>query len=181
MSATLALARVMSYSEELAEDVGKKKEVVDIFVDLVNKSNAYEKKIGAYALRSIAKHSMELAEVVLKAKGLEALKLCLDNDDTSVREIAASALSQLAKFNPDQAQMLQQQGVIDKLVECIKRDHEENLKREALGCLIEIAKHNEGLADGVLRFGTLMVLEKLMVSPNVYVRRQVFRDHVNSI
>jgi len=180
LSATLALARIMSYSESLSMKV-KERDLVKMFVLLLKDPGSYEKKIGAYALRSLAKHSAELAQSVFDAKGMEGLHSCLSNDDSSVKEIAASALAQLAKYSAEQANLLNQSGVTQQLIECIAKEQEENLKKEALTALTEIAKHDEKLGDSILDRGGAICLVRLISSPNAYIRRQVSLSEINPL
>eukprot|EP00826_Nyctotherus_ovalis_P062255 TRINITY_DN8978_c0_g1_i14.p1 TRINITY_DN8978_c0_g1~~TRINITY_DN8978_c0_g1_i14.p1 ORF type:complete len:164 (+),score=48.13 TRINITY_DN8978_c0_g1_i14:313-804(+) len=148
MAAVLALARVMSHSEETAE-TARHKGFLEIFVRLLNGSGSYEKKVGAFALRSVAKHSADLAQAVIDAKGVEGLSACLANDDSSVKEMAVSTLAQLAKYKAEQAQLLNQRGVTQQLIDFVSKQYEESLKRESLVTLTEIAKHSESLGDSI--------------------------------
>jgi len=83
-------------------------------------------------------------------------------------------LAQLAKYTEEQAQMLNSHGITELLVNCITKEQEDGLKREALVALTEIAKHTDRLADAVLGEGGDDHLIRLISSANVYIRRQVF-------
>ena len=50
-------------------------------------------------LRAVAKHSAPLAKSVVDSGALEALNVCLEEFDPSVKEAAAWALSYIAKLN----------------------------------------------------------------------------------
>eukprot|EP00826_Nyctotherus_ovalis_P062253 TRINITY_DN8978_c0_g1_i1.p1 TRINITY_DN8978_c0_g1~~TRINITY_DN8978_c0_g1_i1.p1 ORF type:complete len:498 (+),score=167.64 TRINITY_DN8978_c0_g1_i1:313-1806(+) len=171
MAAVLALARVMSHSEETAE-TARHKGFLEIFVRLLNGSGSYEKKVGAFALRSVAKHSADLAQAVIDAKGVEGLSACLANDDSSVKEMAVSTLAQLAKYKAEQAQLLNQRGVTQQLIDFVSKQYEESLKRESLVTLTEIAKHSESLGDSILEKGACTALARLVSSPSIHIRRQ---------
>ena len=171
LAAVLGLARVMSHSEETAE-TAKNKGFLEIFVKLLSESGSYEKKVGAFALRSVAKHSADLAQAVFDTKGVEGLIICLMDDDTSVKEMAVCTLAQLAKYKMEQAQLLNQRGVTQHLIDFITKQYEESLKRESLVALTEIAKHSEGLGDSIMEKGGCTVITKLINSLNIYIRRQ---------
>jgi len=173
LSATLALARIMSYSETLSI-TAKDHDLAKVFVKLLSEPSSYEKKVGAFALKAMAKHSAELAQTIFDAKGMEGLHTCLMNDDSSVKEMAASALAQLAKYTSEQAQLLNSHGVTQALLECLSKEQEESLKKEALVALTEIAKHDERLGDSILDKGGNLSLIRLLTSPNIFIRRQVF-------
>ena len=161
----------MSHSESLSE-TAKNKGFIDIFVKLLAETGSYEKKVGAFALRSIAKHSAELAQAVLDAKGLEGLIACLGNDDSSVKEMAVSTLSQLAKYKMEQAQILNQKGVTQQLIEFISKEYDEALKKESLVTLAEISKHSESLGDSILEKGGSIILTRLVTNSSIHVRRE---------
>ena len=58
-------------------------------------------------LRAVAKHSATLAKAVVDSDALDALVVCLEEFDPSVKEAAAWALSYIAKsffFNSDTLQ-----------------------------------------------------------------------------
>lgn len=57
------------------------------------------KKAAAFVLRSVAKHSPELAQAVVASGGMEALVHCLEEFDPSVKETAALALQCIAQHN----------------------------------------------------------------------------------
>ena len=56
----------------------------------------YFKKSGSFALRSISKHSAQLAGLVVEAGSLEPLVKCLEDFDVTVKEAAAFALAYIA-------------------------------------------------------------------------------------
>lgn len=51
-------------------------------------------------LRAVAKHSTQLAKAVVDSGALEALVVCLEEFDPTVKEAAAWALSYIAKHTP---------------------------------------------------------------------------------
>jgi hypothetical protein len=60
--------------------------------------NRFYKKAAAFVLRAVAKHSATLAHAVVDSGALEALVICLEEFDPSVKEAAAYALAYIAKF-----------------------------------------------------------------------------------
>jgi len=59
--------------------------------------NRFYKKAAAFVLRAVAKHSATLAHAVVDSGALEALVICLEEFDPSVKEAAAYALAYIAK------------------------------------------------------------------------------------
>ena len=54
--------------------------------------NRFFKRASAYLLRSVAKHSPELAQSVVDSGALAALTSCLEEFDPQVKEAASLAL-----------------------------------------------------------------------------------------
>ena len=61
--------------------------------------NRFYKKAAAFVLRAVAKHSATLAHAVVDSGALEALVICLEEFDPSVKEAAAYALAYIAKYD----------------------------------------------------------------------------------
>lgn len=59
-SAALALGRLASYSEDLAENVVSN-EILPQLVQSLGEQNRFYKKAAAFVLRAVAKHSAQLA------------------------------------------------------------------------------------------------------------------------
>jgi HEAT repeat protein len=95
-SAALALGRLASYSDELAEAVVNNEILTQLVVSLAEQNRFY-KKAAAFVLRAVAKHSATLAHAVVDSGALEALVICLEEFDPSVKEAAAYALAYIAK------------------------------------------------------------------------------------
>lgn len=55
-------------------------------------------------LRAVAKHSPEMASVIVHGGGLEAMVICLEDFDPGVKEAAAWALGYVARHNKSLAQ-----------------------------------------------------------------------------
>ena len=96
-SAALALARLASYSAEIAEAIVSN-QVLPQLIDSLSRQNRFYKKAATYVLKSVAKHSEHLAQCVIDAGALDALVNCLDEFDPNVKEGAAYALACIAKY-----------------------------------------------------------------------------------
>ena len=103
-TAALALGRLASYSDDLAEEIVS----YDILPQLVyslSEQNRFYKKAAAFVLRAVAKHSPKLAQAVVDSGALDSLVTCLEEFDPSVKENAAWALSYIARHNEELANM----------------------------------------------------------------------------
>ena len=101
-SAALAIGRLASYSEELAQSVADNDIITQLMYSLP-KQNRFFKKAACYILKAVAQHSVELAQSVVNAGALEPLVHCLDEFDPSVKEAAEYALGHIAKHNENLA------------------------------------------------------------------------------
>ena len=63
-SAALALGRLASYSDDLAEEIVSY-EILPQLVYSLNEQNRFYKKAAAFVLRAVAKHSAALAQAVV--------------------------------------------------------------------------------------------------------------------
>ncbi len=70
-------------------------------------------------LRAVAKHSSTLAKAVVDSAALDALVVCLEEFDPSVKEAAAWALSYISKHTAELAQSVVDVGAVPLLVLCI--------------------------------------------------------------
>lgn len=170
-SAALALARLASYSPEIAEAIVSN-QVLPQLIDSLSKQNRFYKKAAAYVLKSVAKHSVQLAQCVINAGALEALVNCLEDFDPNVKEGAAYALACIAKHNDSTlAKEVAKAGAIERLAICIQ-DPETSLKKVATMALSEIAKHTPELAERIANnAGTLRVLTGNLADRDLELRQ----------
>lgn len=63
-----------------------------------------------FLLRCIAKHSAELAEVIVTSGGLDAIIHCAEHFDPVIKEAAAWALGNIAKHNMQLARSVEKAG-----------------------------------------------------------------------
>lgn len=70
-------------------------------------------------MRAVAKHSATLAHAVVDSGALEALVICLEEFDPSVKEAAAYALAYIAKHTVDLAKAVSDAGAVPLLVLCV--------------------------------------------------------------
>jgi len=170
-SAALALARLASYSAEIAEAIVSN-QVLPQLIDSLSRQNRFYKKAAAYVLKSVAKHSEHLAQCVIDAGALDALVNCLDEFDPNVKEGAAYALACIAKHNnPALAEEVAKAGAIERLSICIQ-DPETSLKKIATMALSEVAKHTPELADRIAsNAGTLRVLTGNLADRDLELRQ----------
>lgn len=72
----------------------------------------FYKKAALFVLRAIAKHSPELALIVVHNDGLQSIIECLEDFDPGVKEAAAWALGYIARHNKSLAQAAVDAGKI---------------------------------------------------------------------
>lgn len=81
--------------------------IIDIYV-----IQKFYKKAALFVLRAIAKHSPELALIVVDHNGLETIVECLEDFNPEVKEAAAWALGYIARHNKSLAQTAVDAGKI---------------------------------------------------------------------
>ena len=103
---------------------------------------------------------------------LEALVLCLEEFDPSVKEGAAWALGYIAQHNASLAQSVVDAGAVPNLVLCIQ-EAEISLKRISASALSDICKHSPELAQSVVDAGAVAYLAPLIQAKDPKLKRQV--------
>ncbi|KAI3387348.1 hypothetical protein SNEBB_003870 [Seison nebaliae] len=171
-NAALALGRLASFNQQLAEAVVKS-DILPQLVYSLSEQNRFYKRAAAYVLRAIAKHSAELAQSVVDCGALDSLVICLEEFDPSVKESGAWALGYIARHNADLAQCVVNAGAIPLLVLCLQ-EPEIALKRIAASSLADISKHSGELAQAVVDSGSIIHLAQLAISNDNKLKRQVF-------
>merc|ERR1712224_889411 len=111
--------------------------------------SSYDRKAGAFAMRSVSKHSSQLAHSVLKV-GVDAIKMCLNDVSMKVKEEGVWACNYVAKHDDASlATSLADAGIVPLLVLCLE-EPEPSLKRIATTSLANVAKHSVTLAQHVV-------------------------------
>ena len=139
---------------------------------MTHATQRFYKKAAAFVLRAVAKHSPELAQAVVDSGALEALVMCLEEFDPSVKESAAWALGYIASHTADLAQAVVDAGSVPLLVLCIQ-EPEITLKRITASALNDIAKHSPELAQSVVDAGAVAYLAPLIQHDDSKLKRQV--------
>jgi len=171
-SAALALGRLASYSNELAEGVVTY-EILPQLVYSLSQQNRFYKKAAAFVLRAVSKHSPKLAQAVVDSGALDALAVCLEEFDPSVKEAAAWGLGYIARHNKELAQtVVDASDVVPQLVQCFQ-DPELTLKRISASALSDICKHTPELAQTVVDSGAVPLLAKEIANTDAPLKRQV--------
>ena len=170
-TAALALGRLASFSDSLAEEIVS----YDILPQLVfslSEQNRFYKKAAAFVLRAVAKHSPELAKAVVASGALTSLVNCLEEFDPAVKENAAWALSYIARHNEELANTVVEAGAIPLLVLCVQ-EPEIGLKRISASALCEIAKQNAEMAQKLVDQRAVPFLAGLISHKDTQIKRQV--------
>lgn len=111
-------------------------------------------------LRAIAKHSPELALIVVDNNGLETIIECLEDFDPEVKEAAAWALGYIARHNKSLAQT------------AVDAEPELYIKQIGASAISDISKHSVELAQAVVDTGAIVFLAKTLTNPDAKAKRQ---------
>ncbi len=160
-TAALAVGRMASFSVEVAEALASAGILEQLSSAMRESTLAGHLKASAFVLKSVARHTPELAGAALAAGAGAALAHALSLPDPSVREAAAQAAASLAQHAGEQAAALLAEGAHGHLVAALA-EPEPALRRAAAGALAEIAKHEPELAGAVVEAGALPALVALL-------------------
>jgi hypothetical protein len=160
-TAALAVGRMASFSVEVAEALASCGILEQLSSAMRESTLAGHLKACAFVLKSVARHTPELAGAALAAGAGAALTHALSLPDPSVREAAAQAAAALAQHTGEQAAALLTAGAHGHLVAALA-EPEPALRRAAAGALAEVAKHEPELAGAVVEAGALPALVALL-------------------
>lgn len=104
-------------------------------------------------MQEIAKHSAELAQVVVDAGAVPFLAPLIQHSDGKLKRQVCGALAQIAKHHVDLAEVVVEgEGVFPKIFLCLK-DSDAVVRKNAATCIREIAKHTPELAQLIVSQG----------------------------
>ncbi|KAG5305849.1 SPAG6 protein, partial [Pseudoatta argentina] len=133
----------------------------------------FYKKAALFILRAIAKHSPELALIVIHSDGLQTIVKCLEDFDPGIKEAAAWALGYIARHNKNLAQAAVDANAIPLLVLCLQ-EPELYIKQIGASAISDISKHSIELAQTVVDAGAIFFLAKtLQANLDAKAKRQV--------
>lgn len=101
------------------------------------------------ALSQIAKHSVDLAEMVVEAEIFPAAFACLNDSDEYVKKNCATLIREIVKHTPELAQMIVNAGGVAAVVDYIASTRG-NVRLPAIMMLGYTAAHTESLAMAVI-------------------------------
>ena len=91
---------------------------------LILSPDAKLKRQVCAALGQVAKHSVDLAEVVVEAEIFPSILMCLKDVDGFVRKHAATAVREVCKHTPELAQLVVSNGGVAALVDYVDESGE---------------------------------------------------------
>lgn len=130
-----------------------------------------------FVLRAIAKHSPELALIVVHNEGLQTIVRCLEDFDPGVKEAAAWALGYIARHDKNLAQAAVDASKIfsikfsSLLVLCLQ-EPELYIKQIGASAISDISKHSLELAQAVVDAGAIFFLVKTVTNLDTKAKRQ---------
>ncbi|CDJ28390.1 armadillo/beta-catenin-like repeat protein, putative [Eimeria mitis] len=138
-TAAVAVGRLAGHSEEAARECVNE-EILPHLVASVAEQNRFYRRSAAFVMRSIAKHSAELAQAVVDSGALAALSQCLE------------------AFDP---QAVVEAEALPKTLHCLK-DPDDLVRKNAATCVREIVKHTPQLALFAANAGAIAALIDLI-------------------
>ncbi|EAY22500.1 Armadillo/beta-catenin-like repeat family protein [Trichomonas vaginalis G3] len=160
-STALALGRLANYDENIAQQIVDDGVLVDIVNGLSSEEDLSYQKNACFVLRTVSKHSAELAEKVVENGALGPIVCCLQSYDTRVRESAAVALGSIASHTPELAHsVVDAQGV--PLLITSTQSNDLSLKRIAIAAIGDIAKHDAELSNFIIEANGIEIIAPLI-------------------
>lgn len=170
-TAALALGRLVSFSPAIADTVVCS-ELLPSVVKGLSDPNRHNKRANSFVIRSVAKHSADLARAVVDAGALKGLVAGLEDFDPAIKESACWSISHISQHNAALAESVVEAGAVPSLILCL-REPEIPLKRIAVATLTDLAKHTPELAAVITEENALTQLVPLVNHRDSKIRRQV--------
>jgi len=125
---------------------------VPILVLSIQEPEISLKRVAASALSDIAKHTPELAQVVIDAGAIAHLAQMILNPDSKLKGQVLSCLAQIAKHSVEHAELVVEAEVFPSVLVCLKDQSDLVVKNTAI-LIREIAKHTAELCQLILNAG----------------------------
>lgn len=137
---------------------------------LIQNPDSKLKRNVCSCLAQIAKHSVDLAELVVEGEVFPKVYTCLKDIDLTVRKNAATLVREIAKHAPELAQMVVNTGGVTALVEYVG-DSKGNARLPGIMALGYIAAFTETLAIAVISAkGIPPLVNALQTEPEDHIR-----------
>jgi len=169
--AAWTLACICRHSESLANSVvSSPTSAVAQLILCLQEPELSLKRISASALSELAKHSLALAQTVVDEGAINVLVPLLQHPDNKLVRQVCSALAQMAKHSVDLAENIVECEVFPKLLMLLKKDADEQVKKNAATLIREIAKHSPELARLIVNCGGDAVIIEFITESTGNVR-----------
>ncbi|XP_014215949.1 sperm-associated antigen 6-like [Copidosoma floridanum] len=168
----IALGRLANHDVKIAGAIARRNNVLPQLVKQIDKQTDFFKKAALFLLRALAKHSPEMAYIVVSEGGLDAMALCLEDFNPGVKEAAAWAVGYISRHNKCLAQSAVDSGAVPLLVLCLQ-ESELCLKQISTSALCDIGKHTPELAQTVVDAGAIPLLARTLANQDAKLKRQV--------
>ena len=144
--------------------------MVFLTAPLILSPDAKLKRQVCAALGQVAKHSVDLAEVVVEAEIFPSILMCLKDVDGFVRKHAATAIREVCKHTPELAQLVVSNGGVAALVDYVD-ESEGNNRLPGVMALGYISAFSETLATAVIASkGIAPLFASLVEEPEDHVK-----------
>lgn len=131
--------------------------------------NALYRRAVLQALKSVAKHTPELAAHIVKCGGLSAFLVCLQDPDVLMREAACCGIGSIVRSSASMADAALQQGAATLLVQCMQQS-ELSVKQVVTLTLGDIARYSAAHAESIREAGAVQQLVRLIDQPDVKLK-----------
>ena len=145
-------------------------QAIPYLTGLLNTPDSKLKRQLCSCLSQVAKHTVELAEVIIDAQIFPAALIALHDADPFVRKHCATLLCEIAKHTPELSQLIVSSGGVPAIVDYTSQA-ETNNKLPGVMALGYIAAFNETLAAAVvLGHGIVPLAEALNKEPKEHIK-----------
>lgn len=157
------LSRMSNHSAKVAAELIERKvpEIMLRELILERNNNMHYRRAVMQALKAISKHSEDTAARIVECGGLSACLVCLEDQDTMLKEAACCGIGCIVRSSGHLAMTAVKQGAATMLVLCLQLN-ELNIKQVATLALGDIARHSALHAKAICESGAVGSLVRLV-------------------
>lgn len=177
-NAVCCLSRMANHSAQVARQLIARKVPETMLRELINErnNNLHYRRAVLQALKAMAKHSPETANLIVDCGGLSALLICLEEKDVLMKEAACCGIGSIVRQSSELAMDAVSQGAATLLVLCLQLN-EVNIKQVATLALGDIARHSAKHAKAVCDAGGAISMMTLVDNLDIKLKVSVYLEY----
>ncbi|EAY19496.1 Armadillo/beta-catenin-like repeat family protein [Trichomonas vaginalis G3] len=151
-AASSSIKAIAAHDSNLAQEVVEAGALAPL-IKSINRAENTLRRTSISAIGSISRHTPQLAQACIEAKAIPTIASLLSTtNDSKLKTQACLALANIATHSVDTAELVVEEKIFPSALTCFT-DADADLRVAAAKLVLEIVKHTQELAQGVVGFG----------------------------